>query len=94
VNGDQRSAHGITLPVDAERDTLKAKRLQDSTVQHNEKTLRLKSRGEVQQLTGEPTRAKRVCSPPGSITFMAIADAATAVAVSRVGPKFKEQKDD
>ncbi|MGC1671668.1 MAG: hypothetical protein WA739_05370 [Candidatus Acidiferrales bacterium] len=75
INADRQQANEITLPFDAERYTLSAKQLQDTTVQLNGKTLQLNSNGDVPQLTGEPMRAGRVGFAPASVTFLAIPDA-------------------
>jgi heparanase len=75
INADRQKVHEITLPPATERYTLKAKQLQDTTVQLNGKTLQLNSDGDVPQLTGEPTRAGRVGFAPASITFLAIPNA-------------------
>jgi hypothetical protein len=75
INADRQQANEITLPFDAERYTLTAKQLQDTTVQLNGKTLQLNSNGDVPQLTGEPTRAGRVGFAPASVTFLAIPNA-------------------
>jgi len=42
INADRQQVHEITLPSEAERYTLTAKQLQDTTVQLNGKTLELK----------------------------------------------------
>ena len=75
INADQQRSYEITLPVDTERYTLTAKRLSDTTVQLNGKTLRLDSNGDLPQLTGEPTHPGRLSFAPSSVTFLAIANA-------------------
>ena len=75
INADRQKANEITLPSDAERYTLTAKQLQDTTVQLNGKTLQLNGDGDVPQFASQATRAGRVSFAPTSITFLAMADA-------------------
>ena len=75
INADQQRAQVITLPSDAERYTLTANQLQDTSVQLNGSTLQLNSNGDLPQVSGEPTRAGRVSFAPASITFLAIPNA-------------------
>lgn len=75
INADRQQANEITLPFDAERYTLTAKQLQDTTVQLNGKTLQLNSSGDVPQFAGQPTRAGHLSFAPTSITFLAVANA-------------------
>jgi heparanase len=75
INADQEQAHEITFSSEADRYTLTAKQLQDTTVQLNGKTLQLNGSGDLPQLTGEPTRAGRLGFAPASITFLAIPNA-------------------
>jgi hypothetical protein len=75
INADPQRTYDIASPVDAERYTLTARQLQDTTVRLNGNTLQLDSNGDVPQLTGEPTCAGRVTFPPVGITFLAIANA-------------------
>ena len=76
INADQQRAHEITLPSEAERYTLTAKQLQDTSVQLNGKTLQLNRDGDIPQFTGSrQTRAGHVSFAPASITFLAIPDA-------------------
>ena len=75
INADRQQAHEITLPSDAERYTLTAKQLQDTSVQLNGKTLQLNGDGDVPQFLGQPTRPGQISFAPTSITFLAIANA-------------------
>jgi len=75
INADRQKVHEITLPSAAERYTLTARQLQDTTVQLNEKTLQLNSSGEVPQFAGQSTRPGRLSFAPTTISFLAIADA-------------------
>jgi len=75
INADRQQAHEITFPSDADRYTLTAKQLQDTTVQLNGKTLQLNSRGNVPQFVGQSIRAGRLSFAPTSITFLAVANA-------------------
>lgn len=75
VNADRQRGFDINLPVAAERYTLTAKQLEDTSVQLNGNTLRLTAGGELPKLTGEPTKAGRVSFAPASITFLAVENA-------------------
>ena len=75
INADRQQVHEITLPSDAERYTLTAKQLQDTSVQLNGKTLQLNRDGDVPQFLGQSTRAGHISFAPTSITFLAIANA-------------------
>jgi hypothetical protein len=75
INTDRRQANEITLPFDAERYTLTAKQLQDTTVQLNGKTLQLNRDGDIPQFLGQATHAGHIRFAPTSITFLAIANA-------------------
>lgn len=79
INADQQRAQDITLPSDAERYTLTANQLQDTSVQVNGSTLQLNSDGDLPQVSGEPTRAGRVSFAPASITFLTISNASNSV---------------
>ena len=78
INAEQRRVHEISLPLEAERYTLTATRLQNMAVQLNGKTLQLNSDGDVPQLVGESTRAGRLSFAPVSITFLALPGANNA----------------
>ncbi len=78
INANQQRAQDITLPSDAERYTLTANQLQDTSVQLNGSTLQLNSDGDLPQLSGEPTRAGRVSFAPASITFLTISNASNS----------------
>ena len=75
INADRQQVHEITLPSDAERYTLTAKQLQDTSVQLNGKTLQLNRDGDMPQFLGQSTRAGHISFAPTSITFLAIANA-------------------
>ena len=75
VNADQHRVHEISLPLEAERYTLAATRLQDTAVQLTGKTLRLSGDGEVPQLAGQSTRRGRLSFAPTSISFLALPNA-------------------
>src|SRR5580692_11224827 len=75
INADRLQVHEITLPSDAERYTLTAKRLQDTSVQLNGKTLQLNRDGDMPQFLGQSTRAGHISFAPTSITFLEIAKA-------------------
>ena len=75
INADRQQVHEIALPSDAERYTLTAKQLQDTTVQLNGKTLELNRDGDLPQFLGQSTRAGHISFAPTSITFLEIANA-------------------
>jgi heparanase 1 len=75
INADRQQVHEITLSSEAERYTLTAKQLQDTTVQLNGKTLELNRDGDVPQFLGQSMRAGQISFAPTSITFLAIANA-------------------
>jgi len=75
INADRQQVHEITLPSDAERYTLTAKQLQDTTVQLNGKTLQLNRDGDMPQFLGQSTRAGHISFAPTSISFLEIAKA-------------------
>jgi hypothetical protein len=75
INADRQQVQEVALPSDAERYTLTAKQLQDTSVQLNGKTLQLKKDGDLPQFLGQSTRAGRVSFAPTSITFLEIANA-------------------
>src|SRR6202140_3314646 len=60
INADRQQVYEITLPSDAERYTLTAKQLQDTTVQLNGKTLQMSRHGDVPQFLGQSTRAGHI----------------------------------
>ncbi len=75
INADRQQVHEITLPSEAERYTLTAKQLQDTTVQLNGKSLELNRDGDVPQFLGQSTRAGHISFAPTSITFLEITNA-------------------
>ncbi len=75
INADRQRVHEITLPSEAERYTLTAKQLQDTTVQLNGKTLELNRDGDLPQFLGQSTRAGHISFAPTSITFLEITNA-------------------
>src|ERR1700693_6043725 len=75
INADRQQVHEIALPSDAERYTLTAKQLQDTSVQLNGQTLQLNRDGDVPQFLGQSTRAGHISFAPTSITFLEIANA-------------------
>ncbi len=75
INADRQQVHEITLPSDAERYTLTAKQLQDTSVQLNGKTLQLNRDGDLPQLLGQSTHAGHISFAPTSITFLEVATA-------------------
>jgi heparanase len=75
INADRQRGFDINFPVTAERYTLTASQLEDTSVQLNGNTLRLTSSGDLPQLEGEPTKAGPVSFAPASITYLAVENA-------------------
>jgi heparanase 1 len=75
INADRQQVHEITLPSDAERYTLTAKQLQDTSIELNGKTLELTSDSDIPEFVGQRTRAGRISFAPASITFLTISNA-------------------
>jgi hypothetical protein len=75
INAHRQQVHEITLPSEAERYTLTAKQLQDTTVRLNGKTLELNRDGDLPQFLGQSTRAGHIRFAPTSITFLEITNA-------------------
>jgi hypothetical protein len=75
INADRQTAHQIRLPAEAERYTLTAGHLEDSTVQLNGTTLRAGSDGSVPALASVHVVPGTVSLAPTSITFLAIPSA-------------------
>jgi heparanase 1 len=75
INADRQQVHEITLPSEAERYTLTAKQVQDTTVQLNGKTLEMNRDGDLPQFLGQSTRAGHISFAPTSITFVEITNA-------------------
>src|SRR3954453_13311251 len=74
INNSRMQATSIAVPVEADRYTLTAQQLDASTVQLNERELRLAANDELPALQGERVRAGAVELAPGSITFLSMAD--------------------
>ena len=78
INADRQRSFDLNLPIASERYTLTANQLESSTVELNEKPLRLTNGGDLPQFEGEPIRAGRVSFAPASITYLTIANAGNA----------------
>jgi heparanase len=79
INADASAGREIEIPTAAERYTLTAARLQDTTVQLNGHTLELGRGDSLPALTGVPVRAGRVALSPASITFLVFPKANNSV---------------
>jgi hypothetical protein len=75
INADRQQVREITSPSDAERYTLTAKQLQDTSLQLNGMTLQLSRDGDMPQFLSMSTRAGHISFAPTSITFLVIAHA-------------------
>ena len=75
INADRQQVREITLPSAADRYTLTAKQLQDTSLQLNGRTLQLNRDGDMPQFLVQSTRAGRISFAPTSITFLAITNA-------------------
>lgn len=78
INNSRAQATKLELPVAAERYTLSAPSLDDTSVQLNGQTLMLGTGDALPELHGEPTAAGSVELAPRSITFLALAGAGNA----------------
>ena len=77
INTDKAAARTLSVPVAADRYTLRSNSsdLQTKTVQLNGKDLALGSNDEIPSLTGMATPAGNVEFAPASLTFLALAEA-------------------
>jgi heparanase len=75
INADQQRTYDVNVPLQAERYTLTAMRLQDTAVQLNGKTLQVNTDGVVPQLAGQSTSGGRLSFAPASISFLALPNA-------------------
>jgi heparanase len=78
VNADPQRSFDLDLPTAADRYTLTAQKLEDTTVELNGKLLRLTSSGDLPHLGDEQVKPGRVSFAPTSITFLTIAKAGNA----------------
>jgi hypothetical protein len=78
INNSRNQSESIELPVEAERYTLWARKLQQPRVDFNGSELRLQADGELPDLHGVPMMRGTVVFVPASITFLAVAKAANA----------------
>jgi len=78
INNSRTQPTSITLPVAADRYTLSAQQLQASAVQLNGQGLRLDSNDELPALAGQRSLSGNLELAPGSITFLAVAEAGNA----------------
>jgi heparanase len=85
INADRQQVHEITLPSDAERYTLTAKQLQDTSVQFNGKTLRLNRDVDMPQFLGQSTRTGHVSFAPTVLHFWKSPTRTTAIATKSTG---------
>ncbi|MGA3268584.1 MAG: hypothetical protein ABSE16_17395 [Verrucomicrobiota bacterium] len=75
INNSRTQSTTMNFPVESERFTLTAQKLEDRHVQLNGQELKLGPNDELPNLSGKRTPAGRVEFPPASITFLAIPDA-------------------
>ena len=75
TNTGRQQVHEITLPSAAERYTLTAKQLQETSVELNGTTLQLNRDGDVPQFLRQSTLAGHISFAPTSITFLVIMNA-------------------
>lgn len=78
INTDRNASLSLDLPAAAERYTLTASNLLDTTVELNGTELKLGSDDTLPPLTGTPTRPGKLTFAPASITFLAIPKANNA----------------
>lgn len=77
INAGRTASHEIAAPA-AERYTLTAKDLMETSVELNGSELKLGADDALPEMTGQPTKAGRVEFAPASITFLAFPDAGNA----------------
>jgi hypothetical protein len=75
INTSRTQSVSIDLPVESERFTLTARKLEHRHIQLNGQELKLGANDEIPLLRGQPTPAGRIELPRGSITFLAILEA-------------------
>ncbi|WFU74364.1 hypothetical protein [Bradyrhizobium sp. CB2312] len=76
INISQHRSHVVTLAAQAERYTLRARRLQSARVQLNGPTLALTGGDDLPRLVPRTAFAGRIRLPPASITFLVMQDVA------------------
>jgi hypothetical protein len=75
INNSRSQPAALNLSKTAERYTLSARKLEDTEVQLNGSDLALGSNDALPDLQGTRIAAGNVALPPGSITFLAVAEA-------------------
>jgi hypothetical protein len=78
INTSSTQPASVDVPLAAERYTLTAQKLEDTTVQLNGNSLAVDANEVLPILGGTPVPAGGVALPPASITFLTIADAGNA----------------
>jgi hypothetical protein len=78
INNSRTDTRTITLPIAADRYTLRAQNLEGSDVQLNGQTLALQSNDEFPTIEGAVTPAGTTSLAPATITFLAFRDAGNA----------------
>ena len=75
INVDRTASQSLEVPTAAERYTLTAPNLEDTSIQLNGSELKLGPNDELPALTGVPTETGRLTFAPASITFLAMPNA-------------------
>ncbi|MGH9695196.1 MAG: hypothetical protein ACRD5Z_13690, partial [Bryobacteraceae bacterium] len=75
INTDREASQSLEIPTEADRYTLTAQNLSDTSVQLNGTELKLGARDALPQLNGVATPSGHVTFAPASITFLAIPEA-------------------
>jgi heparanase 1 len=75
INTDRAASRSLDLPMTANRYTVTADNLTDTSVRMNGRELKLAALDELPSLEGEPVASGRLDLAPASITFLAVADA-------------------
>lgn len=75
INADRQNSYDIAIPIPADRYTLTAQQLLDTTVLLNGRKLQVNSDGSVPQLVGSSVSPGHLRFEPTSITFLTMLDA-------------------
>ncbi len=78
INADREASHDLRSPIGADRYTLSAKGLLDTSVELNGRELKTGVRDALPEMTGEPAPAGLVTLAPASVTFLAFPNAGNA----------------
>ncbi len=78
INADREASHDLSVPIGADRYSLTAKGLLETSVELNGRELKTGAQDALPEMTGEPAHAGLVKLAPASITFLAFPNAENA----------------